>query len=421
MEISNRQSVIQIFRAASSDILSTLSGNTFSFSLGLMLLHRTHSAISFGLGAIIYPLIGLLLVVPVGNLVDTYHHKKLILTSKGVGILALVVYAFLVPYVRFPMALAIGLLIVQACCDKVTNTTYTASIHELVNDKHVKTLATIEQAATAAIQLISPVLAAALYAWLGFEGTIRILIGAEILVWLISASMHFYPVAVKVEETPEATTNQWRKFRLGLVYIKDHLALRALVVMGVVLNFLFSAVDVGLPYAVVQERHMGNARLSLIMSSFAAGLLVGNLLLSVLPSFKRVLLVILRLCLALGAGIGLLGIVFLSTLNGQQLLIGLLVWGFTIGTVLAFINTPLSVYLQMTVPTELLGRVGSTFSTLLQLAVPLGTLVYGFCFQHLTAGWVYLITGIGILLYTSWQLVVDGRNGSISSQNSTES
>lgn len=233
--------------------------------------------------------------------------------------------------------------------------------------------------------------------------------------------MHFYPVAVKVEETPEATTNQWRKFRLGLVYIKDHLALRALVVMGVVLNFLFSAVDVGLPYAVVQERHMGNARLSLIMSSFAAGLLVGNLLLSVLPSFKRVLLVILRLCLALGAGIGLLGIVFLSTLNGQQLLIGLLVWGFTIGTVLAFINTPLSVYLQMTVPTELLGRVGSTFSTLLQLAVPLGTLVYGFCFQHLTAGWVYLITGIGILLYTSWQLVVDGRNGSISSQNSTES
>lgn len=157
MEITNRQSVIQIFRAASSDILSTLSGNTFSFSLGLMLLHRTHSAISFGLGAIIYPLIGLLLVVPVGNLVDTYHHKKLILTSKGVGILALVVYAFLVPYVRFPMVLAIGLLIVQACCDKVTNTTYTASIHELVNDKHVKTLATIEQAATAAIQLISPV------------------------------------------------------------------------------------------------------------------------------------------------------------------------------------------------------------------------------------------------------------------------
>ncbi|MGV7677133.1 hypothetical protein PJN31_28985, partial [Mycobacterium kansasii] len=73
-----------------------------------------------------------------------------------------------------------------------------------------------------------------------------------------------------------------------------------------------------------------------------------------MPTVKR----ILRLVLGLGAVIGLLvvllGSVFLSTLNGQWL-IGLLIgWSLLVGIVLAFINTPMSVYMQLTVPTELL-------------------------------------------------------------------
>jgi len=60
VQITNRQSVIQIVRAASSVIICTLGGDTFGFALGLMLLHTTHSALSFGLGSIIYPIVGLL-------------------------------------------------------------------------------------------------------------------------------------------------------------------------------------------------------------------------------------------------------------------------------------------------------------------------------------------------------------------------
>jgi len=102
VQISNRQSTIQIVKAASSDIIGTLGGDTFSFAVGLMLLHRTHSAISFGLGSIIYPVIGLLLVMPVGNLVDRRRHKPLILMSKGVAIAAVLLYAVLTTQVNAP-------------------------------------------------------------------------------------------------------------------------------------------------------------------------------------------------------------------------------------------------------------------------------------------------------------------------------
>lgn len=419
VQITNRQSVIQIVKAASSDIIGTLGGDTFSFALGLMLLHTTHSAISFGLGSIIYPLVGLLLVMPVGNLVDRRRHKPLLLTSRGVALLAFVGYALLANRVSNVMALAVVVLTILACADKVTSTTYTASIHELVNDERIKTLATIEQAATAGIQLISPVLAAALYGWIGFEGIVAVEIVAESLTWLIALSMHFHPLKATDEDEADTDKTQWQQFKVGLVFIRRHFTLFTIVTIGIFLNFLFSSIDVGLPYAIVQTRHLGNARLSWILSAFAGGVLVGNLVLSVLPRFKNVLVSVLRLAMLLGVLIGVIGGLFLAPIPSFILVASLIGISFIIGGVLAFVNTPMSVYMQMTVPTKLLGRVGSTFSTLLQLALPLGTAFYGFAFQKVPAGPIYLVTGIVIVLYIGGNYLAIHRHNALE-QNTPE-
>lgn len=404
VQISNRQSTIQIVKAASSDIIGTLGGDTFSFAVGLMLLHRTHSAISFGLGAIIYPVIGLLLVMPVGNLVDRRRHKPLILMSKGVAIAAVLLYAVLTTQVDDPMILAVGLLIITACCDKVTNTAFTASVHELVNDKHVKTLATIEQAATAGIQLVAPLLAAMLYGWIGFEGIVRVEIVAEMLTWLIALSMRFHPLKASEVVGDDATQGQWNQFKIGLLYIRNHFTLLSVVTMGIFLNFLLASIDVGLPYAIVQTRHLSNAQLSWVLSAFSGGVLLGNLVLAVLPKFKNVLLAVLRLSLVIGSLIAVIGGIFMAPITDSVLMISLISIALVIGLTLAFVNTPMSVYMQMTVPTKLLGRVGSTFSTLMQLALPLGTVAYGVCFQNLPVGPVYVVTGLVIVGYIALNL-----------------
>lgn len=410
VQISNRQSVIQIVKAASSDIIGTLGGDTFSFALGLMLLHTTHSAISFGLGSIIYPIVGLLLVMPVGNMVDRRRHKPLLLTSRGIVILSFVAYAWLESHVSNVMALAVVVLTVIACADKVTTTTYTASIHELVNDNHIKTLATIEQAATAGIQLISPVLAAALYTLIGFGGIVRLEIVVECTTWLLALSMRFHPLKETAESAEMASKTQWQQFKVGLDYIRQHFTLLAVVTMGIFLNFLLASVDVGLPYAIVQGRHLPNAQLSWVLSAFAGGVLLGNLMLSVLPKFKNVLIAILRLSLALGGLMALIGVTFLSPLTSRLLIVMLILISLTVGIVLACINTPMSVYMQMTVPSRLLGRVGSTFGTLMQLALPLGTLAYGVLFQKFAAGGVFFLTGIMIMLYIVLNFVMVHRH-----------
>ena len=77
-------------------LLVLLSGKAFNFALGLMLLDQTKSAMSFGINMIIYPLVSLIFLVPIGNLVDRYRHKKILIYNFIFRlIIFLLFYAFL--------------------------------------------------------------------------------------------------------------------------------------------------------------------------------------------------------------------------------------------------------------------------------------------------------------------------------------
>ena len=51
---------------------------------------------------------------------------------------------------------------------------------------------------------------------------------------------------------------------------------------------------------------------------------------------------------------------------------------FSVGMSLAFMNTPFGIYMQKTVPTELMGRVSSTKMSLNMMSISLGTVFYSF-------------------------------------------
>ena len=55
--ITDQMSNRQIIKDFISSFISSLSGKAFNFSLGLMLLDQTKSAMSFGITMIIYPLV----------------------------------------------------------------------------------------------------------------------------------------------------------------------------------------------------------------------------------------------------------------------------------------------------------------------------------------------------------------------------
>ena len=165
-QMSNRQII--------KDFIS--SGKAFNFALGLMLLDQTKSAMSFGINMIIYPLVSLIFLVPIGNLVDRYRHKKILIYNFIFRlIIFLLFYAFyFLTNSSTILYLVIPFVILHSVTVNINDTCYSASIHELVNDTKIQRLSSVTQTAIAIATMLSPAIGVILYNWLGFSGFILI-------------------------------------------------------------------------------------------------------------------------------------------------------------------------------------------------------------------------------------------------------
>lgn len=215
-EMSNRQ----IIKDFISSFISSLSGKAFNFALGLMLLDQTKSAMSFGINMIIYPLVSLIFLVPIGNLVDRYRHKKILIYNFIFRLF--IFFLFYVFYFLTNSAtilyLVIPFVILHSITVNINDTCYSASIHELVNDTKIQRLSSVTQTAISIATMLSPAIGVIFYNWLGFSGFILIEIIANFLALGILLTMKFF----YEHEEQETEIKQNEKHQQGLKKIKNH-------------------------------------------------------------------------------------------------------------------------------------------------------------------------------------------------------
>ena len=181
--ISDRESNQQIIKDFISNFIGSLSGKAFNFALGLMLLDQTKSAMSFGINMIIYPLVSLIFLVPIGNIVDKYRHKK-ILTFNFIFRMLIFLFFYVFYFLTDSSSilyLVIPFVVLHSITVNISDTCYSASIHELVNDRKIQRLSSVTQTAIAIATMLSPAIGVIFYSWIGFAGFILIEILANFL------------------------------------------------------------------------------------------------------------------------------------------------------------------------------------------------------------------------------------------------
>ena len=401
MEISDHESNMQVLKDVSSNFISTFCGDMFSFALGLMLLRATGMSLSFGLSMIIMPIVTLIGLVPIGNVVDTYPHERILIISLVVRIVALSVYAATVG--RFTgvgkLIPTIGFLIINYASVNLSNSGYLASVHELVNDAHIQKLNSLSQSSASFASTFSPIVAAGLYALVGFNLFIIFQLMAHLIALGILLTMNLHYVHPnQVSKAPQES--QWAKFKLGLDYLMTQAFLRYLICIALFLNFIFAVINVGLPYIVVEHLHLGNVTLGILNSADALGMLIGNLIISVSPELRHLAKILTITMIIIGTG--LMGVGTLLMVAFDKLMVQLVgsLMLFSVGMSLAFMNTPFGIYMQKTVPTELMGRVSSTEMSLNMMSISLGTVFYSFIFQLIPNGSVFIVSGIILVAVT---------------------
>lgn len=402
MEISDHESNQQIIKDVSSNFISTFCGDMFSFALGLMLLHATGMSLSFGVSMIIMPLVTLIGLVPIGNLVDSYPHKRLLIISLGIRILALLTYAMTISLFHGQGKLlpTVLFLIVNYASVNLSNSGYTASIRELVNGNHIQKLNALTQSASSFALVFSPIVAASLYVLMGFTAFLVFQLSAHVISLLILLTMRFhYQPQHKVTE-PQNEQSQLAKFKSGLSYLASQPFLKYLICVALFLNFVFAVINVGLPFIIVQHLHLGNLTLGILNSMDAVGMLAGNLIISFLPAIKHLAKILALTLLTMSVAFAGIGWLFMATSNRLTVQVIGSLMTLSMGGALSFMNTPFGIYMQKTVPTPLMGRVTSTEISLNMMSIPVGTLFYSAIFQIFPSGAVFILSGIGMLIFT---------------------
>lgn len=404
--ISDRISNKQIIKDFISNFIGSLSGKSFNFALGLMLLDQTKSAMSFGINMIIYPLVSLIFLVPIGNLVDRYPHKKILIYNFIFRIFTfLLFYAF---YFLMDSSsilyLVIPFVILHSITVNISDTCYSASIHELVNDKKIQRLSSVTQTAIAIATMLSPAIGVIFYGWLGFAGFILIEIFANLLSLGVLLSMKFYYEYNEQENKATNCKNPLHGVKEIIQFLKENQIVKYIILVGVILNFFYTSISIGVPFVLKEQLLLDNSTVGMLETMAAVGMLLASISMSLLPDKKEnnILLsskITIPLVLLTMAIIGL-GITFAST-NSQIIIsfLGSIFMGI-IAFTLVVLNIIVMTYLQSTIETKFLGRVMSTLFTLNTSIMPIGTLVFTYLFQkEVNGGLIFIFGGVTLLIY----------------------
>ena len=402
--ISDRISNKQIIKDFISNFIGSLSGKSFNFALGLMLLDQTKSAMSFGINMIIYPLVSLIFLIPIGNLVDRYPHKKILIYNFIFRIfIFLLFYAF---YFLMDSSsilyLVIPFVILHSITVNISDTCYSASIHELVNDKKIQRLSSVTQTAIAIATMLSPAIGVIFYGWSGFAGFILIEIFANLLSLGVLLSMKFYYEYNEQENKATNCENPLHGVKEIIQFLKENQIVKYIILVSVILNFFYTSISIGVPFVLKEQLLLDNSTVGMLETMAAVGMLLASISMSLLPDKKEnnILLsskITMPLVLLTMAIIGL-GITFAST-NSQIIIsfLGSIFMGI-IAFTLVVLNIIVMTYLQSTIETKFLGRVMSTLFTLNTSIMPIGTIVFTYLFQKEVNGGVIFIFGGGALL-----------------------
>ena len=404
--ISDRISNKQIIKDFISNFIGSLSGKSFNFALGLMLLDQTKSAMSFGINMIIYPLVSLIFLVPIGNLVDRYPHKKILIYNFIFRIFTfLLFYAF---YFLMDSSsilyLVIPFVILHSITVNISDTCYSASIHELVNDKKIQRLSSVTQTAIAIATMLSPAIGVIFYGWLGFAGFILIEIFANLLSLGVLLSMKFYYEYNEQENKATNCENPLYGIKEIIQFVKENQIIKYIILVSVILNFFYTSISIGVPFVLKEQLLLDNSTVGMLETMAALGMLLASISMSLLPDKKEnnILLsskITMPLVLLTMAIIGL-GITFAST-NSQIIIsfLGSIFMGI-IAFTLVVLNIIVMTYLQSTIETKFLGRVMSTLFTLNTSIMPIGTLVFTYLFQkEVNGGLIFIFGGVTLLIY----------------------
>lgn len=358
------------------------------FAIIWYLTQTTNSATTLALASMMGLLPQVLLSPFIGTWVDRGNRRLILIAADSMVAVATLVLVLLFASALIQVWQIYLALFVRAVAGGFHQSAFGASVVLLVPKGHLARVQGFNQALYGGLNILSAPLGAFLLSVLPMQGILSIDVGTALLA--ISILLFIRIPQPEVKSAAPATFGQ--DFRAGFRYIITWRGLVILLGLVMVINFFFSATEPLTPLLITNHFRGDAKQLGWWLSAFAAGNVLGGLILGAWGGFKRKIVTA-----QLGLVLSGLSTIVVGIVPSHLFWAGL-VANTTLGLLLPIINGSFGATLQATIAPEMQGRVFAFIFSAAMLVSPLALMIAGPFADAFGIQLWFLIAGISCTL-----------------------
>lgn len=280
------------------------------------------------------------------------------------------------------------ILVILRISDQIFDVAYMASATLIVDSADIQKLKSYEQMVSSFSSIIGPIIAAAWFSI--FDMHFGVFIIAELVCETLALLLMW---VIKYKDSMKLVRAVTEKNELTYIF-KDKLLVFA-IWFGCAINFFYTIFSIGLPYIQIHVLRLPNRVYALSEAAVSIGMLVTSYLLSKRSEFKHPLYISWKMTSIFSILFLIMGLFLFSSVHSKLIFsIFIIIFNFVTGSLIALLNTPTLVWLTTHVPENMQGRVFNISRTCVQVLMPIGIIIASFSFDTLSAGTVFIISGI---------------------------
>lgn len=379
---------LNYFLIWSGQAISLVTSAVLQMAIIWYLTYRTGSAWVLSMATLAGFLPQAILGPFIGVLVDRFHRKLIMIGADLLIAAAGAVLALITLFMELPVWLIMMVLFIRSVGSAFHTPALSAATPLLVPAEHLTRCAGYTQSIQSVSYILSPALAAMLYSLWSLNGIIALdVLGA--LAACTTVALAAIPELEKQESEEKSTMLQ--EMKEGYQALREQRGLFVLLWIGAFYMLIYMPINALFPLMSISYFGGTAVHASAVEMAFAAGMLLGGLILGIWGGFRRKTMTITTSILLMGASLSLSGIL---TESGFP---AFLVLSLLMGLSGPFYSGVQIALFQERIQPEYLGRVFALLTSVVSLAMPLGLLLSGVFADRIGVSLWFLLSGILIL------------------------
>lgn len=376
-----------------SKVISSFGAQVYTFAISFYILQLTGSATSFAANLICSILPRTLLAPFAGALIDRYSKKAIVISAQiaiTVTIGGLLTYTLISGLSLMAIYITTSILSVAATFSGIA---FTSSITGLINKERIQKAMSLNQMAISFAAIGSPAVGGILYGTVSIPVFLIIYMCASTVAVILESTMNFRLFSQPKQAVEDGKKESiWQSIKLGVHYLKGQPVILIMLWIGLMVNFLFGAFEVGYSYILIEKLKLEAQHFGFTQGAFSVGMVSMSIYFSMRKEVKFPLVVSKRAIIGLGVFMGAVSLPLLTELTYGMTVIYYMLLMFSFGSTIIIVNTPLQVMLQKTIDDDYKGRVFSIIETMSMALIPLGMVMYGFLYDVFPGQWILLLS-----------------------------